>query len=220
MNKYHKDLSELNDDDLKKEKLISEIKDLNKPWYKQHYFYTFLATFFVLIFGAIGGFFNWDKYQLKKDLAKLETEISKRKNEQDSLIKLNLSLINKYDSTKNALNDKDSIIAELKKWITIKQPPVDLKQEVLSFVNEIRILIDEYNKINSFSNHPVLCNIYNSIYQQKAILFRIKLEYYLYGKNSIDDFEGFRNYTTAPASIISMRYVAEDLEVMANMIPY
>ncbi len=79
------ELRELQDDDLKREKLISEIRDLNKPLWKQHYFYTLLATFFVLFFGSLGGFFNWDKFQLQKQIIKMDNEIINKQKELDSI---------------------------------------------------------------------------------------------------------------------------------------
>jgi hypothetical protein len=214
-------------DDLETIKLISEIRSLKLFWLIPAL--NLAVAILAALIGFWSGFFDTNMKLIEIERNKLENLQDSIEDKQILLKKLNLITIkkdsleikltdsyNQIDSKNKMIHNKDSIIEVLNKWITTNQPRLDLKQEVLSFVKEIRVLIDEFNKINSYSNFPVLCNIYNFNYQQKAILYRTKLEYYIYGLNSVEDFEGFRNYTTIPASIISMRYVADDLENLAN----
>jgi hypothetical protein len=231
MAKFKTKHKELSKDELEREKLISEIRVLNRPFWKES---SFIIAIMLALIGWLSGIFEASKKlieiktkELEKQRDSLVIEISKLSDDYIT-IKYNYdSIQGKFDTlsyefekskkTEYTLKiNNDSLKIELDIWKLLKQSKPDLQKEVLGFVREIRFLISEYTP--SLDNTHVVCRIYDHNYRQNALLYRQKLEYLLYGTNSTGNFEKSSYYMEVRATIRSMRFVADDLEAMANMI--
>lgn len=183
------------------------------------------------------------KLKLNKDLIKLSYKYDSIRGKLDSIARLNLSLNEKVAIALNTIEMKDSIIEnkdtinarqarDYKKWTQSKQSPLDLKNEVLRFVQHLRYLLKvsslfpDYElagKLDSPDHtqfiNPI-CYIYRYNYQEDAKLYRIKIDYVL-GNPAPEDISNIRVYAIYrddTPDIFYIKSVADDLEKMANKI--
>lgn len=145
-------------DDLEKEKIDLEIKELKRKWYKKkEYLQILLPTiiaFFSLIYAIVTGFFStkYEQFELKKEQLKTETLYFEQKKEQ--LLSNNASLKTSNDSLAEVLQKKNVAINSLKNELTntqtnIKEKGVELaelKSKKTFYDEEINNLQVEYDR--------------------------------------------------------------------------
>jgi hypothetical protein len=185
---------------LEKEKLVSEIKILKNIWRHPTFWaslFTFLIAFFATIYSWKSGLFEIKSEKLELETMKLEMKRDTLNKRIDNLESKYVHLRKKYDSVTIVINgyvsQYDSIQKVLTKWGKIKQNKSDLKEEVLQFVSQVRMLINNIkisenkeieewrkNKNTPYANNQyIFINEYDTKYKVKAIIYREKLMKYL-----------------------------------------
>lgn len=223
----------LSDTELSRKKLIAEINSMNKSFWKQPSFWTFLVALIATYYSWQSGIFESNskilKYQtmeldLKKDSLNKQIEILQiqKKDIQkrnDSLTIVVNDISNEYKKAKN----------NFQKWKEKKQSKSDLQAEVLAFTKELKNLVNddkirdenasikfEKNKNwEEYTNSLVrntLIKQYDANYKTQAIIFREKLNYYLpninLDRNTLFDYQ-------YPTNRLGIEFVIDNLEYLA-----
>lgn len=145
-------------EELQREKVELEIKDLKREWYKRKdYLQVLLPTtvaLLSLIYALVSGFFNtkYEQLQLQKEQLKLEVLYFEEKREE--LILSNASLATSKDSLVNSLKNERSEMGSLRSTLAQKQNEIrqreiqltELKSRKVYYEDEIKELQVAYNK--------------------------------------------------------------------------
>jgi hypothetical protein len=225
-------LDSLSNEELEKKKLVSEIKNLNKSVWKQPSFWTFLIVILATIYSWQSGLF-----ETKSKILELKTiQLNLRKdtlNQQIEIIQEQKSdIIKKYDSLTvivyNLSAENASIKKEVESWKQEKQSKFDLGSEILSFVKELRNLINKdkiedeqareryeknknWNEYTSYLMRNTLIRNYETNYKTRAIIYREKLIFYLpkvkVDRNSLFEYQ-------YPTNRLGLENITDNLEYM------
>lgn len=236
MFKKNNRLEKLSNSDLSQNKLIAEINNLNKSFWKQPSFWTFLVVLIATIYSWQSGLFETKSKILELQTMQLDLKKDTLNNQIDMLQKQKKDLIKKYDSltivVNNITSDYEKIKNNFQKWKLEKQSKSDLQSEVLAFVKELRKLVnndkikDENARIkfekdknweeytNSFVQNTLIRQ-YDSNYKTKAIIFREKLNYFLpnlnIDHNTLTDYQYPTNRLGIENIINNLEYIAYKL---------
>jgi len=228
----NKNLNNLSNPDLEKQKLISEINHLNKSIWRQPSFWTFLIAITATLYSWQSGLFETKSKILELKTMQLDLRKDSLYSEIAYLQNQKLLIERKYDSLFVVVNklekEKERVEKEFESWKNIKQSKADLKNEILLFVNKLKDLIrqeeirqeqkrEKYERDNNWVNYTKYNNImirtYNNDYKTSAIIYREKLLYYL-PKIKVDRNELF-NYQY-PTNPLGLQQITNNLEYMAN----
>lgn len=236
MTSKNQNLSSLSISELEKEKLISEIKNINKPIWKQPSFWTFLIAITATIYSWQSGLFETKSKILELKTIQLDLKRDTLIEQIKGLQKQKNELIKKNDSmtliVNNLVTENEIIKRNIQIWKQEKQSKYGLQKDVLAFVKELKALVAEYEKNYEEAHSRYLKNndweeysssitknslrqSYNVNYRTKAIIFREKLSYFLpnlnIDRNTLSDYQHPTNPLGLEEIIYNLEYMAMKL---------